>query len=202
MSGKEHMGFRDIFGIKVREKNEKPECVERANTDRTPYEIKVMRSGKRKRTISARLVGNVMVVHAPARIPEADLEKIIDKFKKSFEKKQFKRKLNDTKDLGEIAERLNNDYFNGSLNIKSIEYVTSQSRSFGSCSCRMREIRLSHRLTKMPDWVRDYVIIHEMAHLIEPNHSKSFWSIVSRYGLAERARGYLLAKGINEEENL
>jgi predicted metal-dependent hydrolase len=47
----------------------------------------------------------------------------------------------------------------------------------------------------MPDWVRDYVLIHEMAHLIEPNHSKSFWDIVSRYELAERARGYLMAAG-------
>ena len=52
----------------------------------------------------------------------------------------------------------------------------------------------------MPEWVRRYVLIHEMAHLIEPNHSRAFWDIVSRYKLTERARGYLMAVGrvINE----
>ncbi|MBU4312320.1 MAG: M48 family metallopeptidase [Candidatus Omnitrophica bacterium] len=54
----------------------------------------------------------------------------------------------------------------------------------------------------MPIWVRNYVIIHEMAHLIEPNHSKSFWNIVSRFKLTERARGYLMAKGLDREKLL
>jgi hypothetical protein len=48
----------------------------------------------------------------------------------------------------------------------------------------------------MPEWVRKYVVIHEMAHLVEPNHSRAFWDIVSRYKLAERARGYLMAAGV------
>ncbi len=43
----------------------------------------------------------------------------------------------------------------------------------------------------MPDWVVDYVLLHELAHLVEPTHSSSFWALVDRYPQAERARGYL-----------
>ena len=53
----------------------------------------------------------------------------------------------------------------------------------------------------MPYWVRDYVIIHEMAHLIQPDHSRAFRDIVSRYELAERAKGYLMAVGLEREDD-
>ena len=163
-------------------------------------EIKIIRSERRRRTVSARIVDDTILVHAPENIHEQELEKIIQNFKTRFERKKLKEELNKKEGLKDIAQRLNERYFGGNLKINSIEYVTNQNRQFGCCSYKSKNIRLSHRLSTMPDWVRDYVIVNEIAHLIEPNHSNSFWEIVSRYKLAERARGYLLAKGFEAED--
>lgn len=57
--------------------------------------------------------------------------------------------------------------------------VRDQRSRWGSCSPR-GDISLNWRLVTMPDAVRDYVILHELAHLREPNHSRRFWRVMSR----------------------
>jgi len=158
-------------------------------------EVKIIRSQRRKRTVSARLSKDTLLVNAPLMLSQARLDKIIAGFKVKFENKKLKEELEIKQSLVDIAARLNEKYFGNQLKISSIEYVTGQSRKFGCCNYRSANIRISHRIGLMPVWVRDYVVIHEMAHLIEPNHSRAFWDIVSRYKLAERARGFLLASG-------
>ena len=69
---------------------------------------------------------------------------------------------------------------------------TTSSPRWGSCTPGDRTIRLSARLQGMPAWVVDYVLVHELAHLIEPGHDAAFWAWVDRYPQAERAKGYLL----------
>jgi len=164
------------------------------------YEIKVIRSDKRRKTISARIQKNIMFVYAPKTISDAELNKVIDNFTRRFQRRKLKRGLDETHDLKPAFKQLNSIYFNNSLNVESIEYTANQDRIFGSCNSKTGKIRISHRLAQMPLWVRDYVIIHEMAHLVESNHSKAFWDIVYRYKLAERAIGYLIAKGFDLEE--
>ncbi|GIM92630.1 metal-dependent hydrolase [Paractinoplanes toevensis] len=73
----------------------------------------------------------------------------------------------------------------------SVRWVTNQNGRWGSCTPDDGTIRISHRIQEMPDWVIDYVLLHELAHLVVPSHSADFWELVSRYPRAERARGYL-----------
>jgi hypothetical protein len=168
-------------------------------------EVKIIRSPRRRRTISARMVKECLIVSAPHHVPQERLDTIIDGFKIKFQKRRLKEALDRKQRLCEIAARLNEKYFANALKINSIEYVIDQNSKYGCCNYTQRSIRISHKVGLMPSWVRDYVLIHEMAHLLEPNHGKAFWDIVSRYELAERARGYLLAMGFladNEQENL
>jgi predicted metal-dependent hydrolase len=48
-------------------------------------------------------------------------------------------------------------------------------------------------VARFPDWVLDFVLLHEMAHLVHSDHGPAFRELLDRYPLAERARGYLLA---------
>lgn len=164
-------------------------------------EVKIIRSTKRRKTISARLVKDILLINAPYLISAPQLEKIVVHFKERFRRKKLKEELNKNEDLMSVASRLNEKYFENKLKVKTIEYVTNQKSRFGCCDYRTAHIRISHRLSTMAVWVRDYVIVHEMAHLIEPNHSQAFWDIANRYELAERARGYLMAVGLEQGDD-
>lgn len=115
-----------------------------------------------------------------------------------FEARELRRRLNSDGDLQRRADELNRRFFEGKLKWVSLEFVTNQSSRFGSCSPSDSKIRISAELAGMPRFVLDYVLVHELAHLLVPNHSPDFWELVNRYPLAERARGYLLAKGMDE----
>ena len=163
-------------------------------------QIEINKSRNRQRTVSAKVVGETIQISAPQNIPDEKLKEIIENLRSRIEKRTKKRDLTSDTNLQAIVQNLNEKYFEGEIEGQSIEYSTNQDKIFGCCTYREKRIRISHRLATMPTWVRDYVIIHEMAHIIEPNHSKSFWGLVNRYPLTERARGYLIAKGATEEE--
>ena len=162
--------------------------------------VKIIRSHKRNKTVSAKVEGDTLHVYAPSDMPEEELSRIVANFTTRLEKRKLRKELNKTQDLMPTAQKLNKIYFGGGLKIKSIEHTTTLNHAFGSCVKQSGKILISHRLSEMPSWVRDYVIVHELAHLVEPNHGEAFWNIVYRYKLAERAIGYLIAKGLNSDD--
>ena len=76
--------------------------------------------------------------------------------------------------------------------------VRNQRWRWGSCS-RTGHICLNWRLVRMPDWIRDYVILHELMHLRRMDHSPKFWRLVAaacpEY---QAARGWLRAQATDD----
>ncbi|MEM7335489.1 MAG: M48 family metallopeptidase [Chloroflexota bacterium] len=161
------------------------------------WPIEIIRSKKRRKTVSAELKQGTLIVRAPAKMSDTELAPIIEKLKNRLARRKKSAPATD-EELEKRAQVLNQQYFNGRLRWQSIRYVTNQNKRFGSCTPSQGTIRLSHRLKDMPQWVHDYVLIHELAHLEEANHGPRFWKLVNSYPLTERARGYLMAVGLEE----
>lgn len=165
--------------------------------DLEEQKIKIIKSNRRTKTVSARMEDDVMVIRAPTNISEEELTAMIEDFKKRFERKAKKARLDDS-GLDKRAQELNQLYFDGQLHWNSMTWSTRQNSRYGSCTPANKTIRISHQLEKVPRFVLDYVIVHELAHLLEANHSQNFWDLVYRYPKTERARGYLMAMGLEE----
>jgi predicted metal-dependent hydrolase len=167
-------------------------------TENDDWPVEVIRSAKRQKTVSAELRGGALLVRAPATISDQELAPIIARLQARLRRKAHRPPGSDA-ELERLAQRLNGDYFAGRLRWRSIQYVDNQTRRFGSCTPSRGTIRISRRLATMPAWVLAYVVMHELAHLEEANHGANFWRLVNQYPLAERARGYLMAVGLEEE---
>ena len=161
--------------------------------------VKIIYSTKRKKTIQAKMVNGKLWIYLPANITKTEEQRWIKHMKNRFDKRKRRQKLNSNERLQKRTQEINKQYFNGILDFE-IKYVTNQTSKYGSCTPKTKMIRISDRISDMPRWVLDYVIIHELTHLIHPDHSKKFWEKVNKYKYAERAKGYLIAVGMNSDE--
>jgi predicted metal-dependent hydrolase len=157
--------------------------------------VEVVRSPRRRKTITAERREGRVVVRLPAGLTVAEERSWVDRMVARLTERERLDRLNARRDLQRSAQRINGRYFGGRLWWRQIRYVANQRDRFGSCTPDDRTIRISNRVAGMPAWVRDYVVMHELTHLVVPEHSRRFWRIVRRYPLAERARGFLIAKG-------
>ncbi|DAC72679.1 MAG TPA: metal-dependent hydrolase [Thermoplasmata archaeon] len=160
-----------------------------------PSQITIVRSRRRKKTIQTKYGDGHLWIYLPAGMNPKDEQKWIDRMIERNNRSERKKKVKESDSwLVQHTEELNKKYFNGALTF-SIRFVTNQNSRYGSCTSIDKTIRISDRVKTMPSWVQDYIIIHELTHLIYPDHSKNFWEKVNQYRYAERAKGYLIAIG-------
>jgi predicted metal-dependent hydrolase len=153
--------------------------------------VVVIRSTRRRRTVSAQRRGGAIEIRLPAGMSGDEESKWIERMTRRLRR----RPAPGDADLMLRAQQLSNRFFEDALKAASVRWSDQQTTRWGSCTVDTGAIRLSSRMRDFPAWVVDYVLIHELAHLRYRSHGPRFWSLVARYSLAERARGYLIAKG-------
>lgn len=156
-------------------------------------DLRVVRSDRRRKTVSARLVGDVLEVRLPGWMGADDEARWVEEMRRRFERRHAAEQV----DVDARARTLARRY--DLPQPASVRWVDNQTTRWGSCTPRDGSIRISSAMARYPGWVLDFVLVHELAHLVEPSHGPAFRALVQRYPKAERATGFLIAKGMDPD---
>jgi hypothetical protein len=152
-------------------------------------EVEVRVSTRRRKSASAFWRDGRVVVVLPASMPRAARAEMVDDLVRRVLRYRPHLAASDG-DLAQRAGYLADRYLDG-VRPASIRWVANQQSQWGSCSCGSGEIRISDRLRVVPRWVLDAVLVHELAHLLEANHSPRFRALADRYPRSKEADVFL-----------
>lgn len=176
--------------------------------------VEVRRSARRRRTVAAFWENGTAVVAIPAHFSGAQerewVERMLAKLRAQGSRGQNgsgRRRPGSDAALASRAAELSVTYLGGRAEPVSVRWVTNQNSRWGSATPSEGTIRLSHKLQQMPQWVIDYVLLHELAHLLVAAHNAAFWRLLSAYPETERAKAFLegvsfaTARGLPADED-
>jgi hypothetical protein len=168
---------------------------EGGSTRRATPEVEVRISKRRKKTSEAKWVGGRIVVSLPAHLDVESRQKTIDWLvERLLTRHRLQSGLDDAGLLARAIE-LSDRYLVGTHPV-SVRWVTNQTARWGSCSYYSGHIRVSHRLRVVPEWVLDSVLVHEVAHLTHPDHSRAFHKLAGAYPRHKEAGVFLAGYGL------
>ncbi|WP_331714575.1 M48 family metallopeptidase [Auraticoccus cholistanensis] len=159
-------------------------------------EVEVRRSARRRKTVTAFRESGRIVVVVPARLSSAEERRWVEEMVRRVERRES-RQAPPTTDAqlqvraDDLARAHLDPVLGSAPRPRSVVWVDNQQRRWGSCTPASGTIRLSRRLQQLPDWVVDYVLVHELAHLVHGQHDDAFWRLVQHYPRTAEARGYL-----------
>ena len=139
-------------------------------------------------------MGGRIVVSVPAHLDLESRQKTVDWLVERLMTRNPQSRLGDDELLAR-AIALSDRYLVGARPA-SVRWVTNQSARWGSCSYYSGDIRVSHRLRAVPEWVLDSVLVHEVAHLTHPDHSPAFHRLAGAYPRHDEAGLFLAGYGL------
>lgn len=146
---------------------------------------------KAVKNINARLRESTLSISAPLNLPDKKLGEVIDELARKLVRRAHALKVNDAEDALALAQRVA-ARFPTRPEVADVTFVTTQTAKWGSFSTGTRSIRLNAALRRMPRWVLEYVVAHELAHAIHPNHGPAFWALTRNvFPETDRAKAFL-----------
>jgi predicted metal-dependent hydrolase len=159
-----------------------------------PSVVEVRRSDRRRRMVSARREGDTVIVFIPGWMSESEERRWVDEMVRRLERSEARRRSPARTGDDALRRRsmeLSRRYLEGRAEPTTVRWVPPMRTRWASCTPADGTIRISERLRDAPGWVVDYVLVHELAHLLEAGHNQRFWSLVARYPRAEQAKAWL-----------
>lgn len=156
--------------------------------DELPFRVEVVRSKRRTKSYAGRLTNGVLRITVPSWMGARDEQRAVAEMTARFRRKMSTERI----DLAKRMRQLHRTY--GLPVAREIRWSDDMRSRWASCTPGTSTIRVSTRIAAFPDWVVDYVLVHEMAHLLHAGHGSDFWLAVSVYPRTERAIGYLIAR--------
>lgn len=159
-----------------------------------PPPIELVRSARRRRTYKWSIADGRVRLEVPSGLRASEERRILAEVAERARERLARSARPSDFELLARARALGRRYLPEAVPfLRSVAWSDRQDHRWGSCSTDSGAIRLSTRLHGLPEYVLEAVLIHELAHLIEPSHSRRFHALAGAYPLGERARGFLEA---------
>jgi predicted metal-dependent hydrolase len=165
-----------------------------SNKSKNKFDYEIRRSKRRKQSVGAYREQGKTIIVAPVRMPVKEVHLYAEELVAELNARD--KKISSEELLNERASYLVQTYLDVDV-LKDypvpvqIRWVTNQNSRWGSCTPGDGNIRISHRIQGMPQYVIDAVLLHELIHLLVADHSPKFYSYLDKFTDYKLAKEYL-----------
>ena len=169
--------------------------------------VVIRRTARRKTGLAAFWEAGQAVIAVPARLSVEDEQYWVPRMVAKLEqgtRTQLGRDGMQPSDEALLQRRLSlsREYLGARAVPVSVRWVRNQNSRWGSATPARKTIRISHHVQGMPEWVLDYVLLHELVHLIHANHSPAFWALLASYPQVDMAKSFLEGASFAASRNI